>query len=339
MTARDRAADGAFVYAVRTTGIYCRPSCGARLPRRENVEFHASAAAARQAGFRPCRRCRPDQPPSLPAAELAILGLCRAIDEAGGPAAVRAVARRAGMSAFHLQRRFKALTGLTPTAYANGRRVERLRRALRRETSVTAAVYGAGYDSAATAYRQAGRWLGMTPAAYRAGGAEVRMAFVTRPCSLGWLLVAATERGVCCVLLGDDPGTLIAELARRFPRAARAEGGSGMEQLVATVLGLVENPAAPAVLPLDVRGTVFQLRVWQSLMAIPAGQTISYAQLAAAVGVPNGARAVARACASNHVAVAIPCHRVVRGDGDLSGYRWGVARKRALLERERAGKP
>ncbi len=262
--------------------------------------------------------------------------VCRLIDEAEQPPSLAALAGAVGLSRFYLQRRFKAVTGLTPNAYASARRAERLRRALRSSGSVTDAVYDAGYGSAAAAHRDAGRWLGMPPSTYRAGGAGAAIGYVVEGSSLGRVLVAATARGVCAILLGDDPAQLIAELARRFPRASRTPGGAEMADLVAAVLRLVEDPTRPAPLPLDLQGTAFQLRVWEALARIPPGRTVSYAELAAAVGAPSAARAVARACATNHLAVAIPCHRVVRGDGGLSGYRWGIDRKRALLARERA---
>jgi AraC family transcriptional regulator of adaptative response/methylated-DNA-[protein]-cysteine methyltransferase len=332
---RDPTADGRFVYAVRTTGVYCRPSCAARRPRPQNVVFHASPEAAERAGFRACRRCRPDEARAAADREAAAVArICRLIERAEEPPSLEALAERAGLSRFHLLRRFKALTGVTPKAYAFARRAERLRGTLRSGRSVTDALFEAGFGSAAAGYWQADRWLGMTPTAYRAGGAGAAIRFVVGRSSLGRVLVAATERGVCAVLLGDDAGALAADLARRFPRAARAPGGPEMAAVVAAVVRLVEEPAAPARLPLDLRGTAFQLRVWEALTRIPAGRTVSYAELAAAVGAPRGARAVARACAGNPVAVLVPCHRVIRGDGDLSGYRWGIARKRALLARE-----
>lgn len=340
VAARDPTADGAFVFAVRTTGIYCRPSCGARRPRLENVTFHTTPADAERAGFRACRRCHPDRDATPHPDARRIAGLCRLIEGRDGSPSLQELARRAGMSRFHFQRRFKALTGMTPKTYAAGCRAERLQGALRSSRSVTEAIYSAGYGSSAAFYQQADRWLGMTPSAVRAGGAGVAIRFVMERSSLGMVLVAATERGICAVALGDDAEGLTQELAHRFPRASRELGGPDMQALVAAVLRLIENPAADAAaLPLDIRGTAFQVRVWAALTRIPAGRTVSYAQLAAAVGSPNGARAVAAACASNHLAVVIPCHRVVRGDGALSGYRWGVARKRALLERERATKP
>ncbi len=332
---RDRAADGRFVYAVRTIGVYCRPSCAARRPRPENVLFHATAEAAERAGFRPCQRCRPAEARPADAEAAVISRLCRLIDEADQPPSLGALAGEVGLSRFHLQRRFKAVTGLTPSAYASARRAERLRGTLRSSGSVTDAVYDAGYGSPAAAYRDADRWLGMTPTAYRAGGAGAAIRYVVERSSLGRVLIGATARGVCAILLGDDADSLIAELGRRFPRASRVPGGADMGELVAAVVRLVEDPTRPARLPLDLQGTAFQLRVWSALARIPPGRTVSYAELAAAVGAPSAARAVARACATNHVAVAIPCHRVIRGDGGLSGYRWGIERKRALLARER----
>ncbi|MES1164454.1 MAG: bifunctional DNA-binding transcriptional regulator/O6-methylguanine-DNA methyltransferase Ada, partial [Verrucomicrobiota bacterium] len=303
---RERVADDQFVYAVRTTGIYCRPSCGSRLPRPQNVVFFATGDAARRAGFRACRRCRPDSKAGSGDSVASIATLCRVIDASEEPPALQALAAQAGVSPFHLHRRFKAVVGVTPRAYVAGRRAERVRGALRSTASVTEAIYAAGYGSPAAFYRAADGALGMTPAAYRAGGAGATIRFVTAGASLGSVLVAATERGVCSILIGDDAGALIDELGRRFPRATRDPGGAEMESLVAAVLRLIEDPVGgAAALPLDIHGTAFQLRVWEALRKIPAGQTVSYAQLAAAVGSPRGARAVAAACASNHLAVVI----------------------------------
>lgn len=329
---RDPEADGEFLYGVRTTGVFCRPSCPARRPRPENVTFFASADSARQAGFRACQRCRPDRPAD-PAAEVA--RLCRLLDTADEAPGLAALARSAGLSPFQLHRRFQAALGLSPKAFAAGRRADRFRRALRSGRSVTEAIYDAGFGSSAAVYRQADRLLGMTPSAFRAGGQAATLHVATSPCSLGTVLVAVTERGVCAILLGDDAAALERSLAQQFPRAARVPATGAMAAVVGRVVALVEDPARPVRLPLDLRGTAFQLRVWEALTRIPAGRTMSYAELAAAVGAPSAARAVARACATNHLAVAIPCHRVIRGDGDLSGYRWGIERKRALLARER----
>lgn len=330
---RNREADGSFFYAVRTTGVYCRPSCGARQPRPENVTFYASAAAAALAGFRPCKRCRPDAPADEAADRIA--RVCRFIEASEELPSLEALAAQAGLSRFHLHRSFKAVTGLTPRAYAAGHRARRLQTALRTGASVTDALYETGFGSAAAFYRSTDRALGMTPRAYRAGGPAATIRYAVGESSLGRVLIAATERGVCAILLGSDAAELERELGQRFPRAARLPGGDDMAALVQSALALVENPAASARLPLDLQGTAFQLRVWEALTRIPAGQTTTYSALAAAIGAPTAARAVARACATNHVAVAVPCHRVIRGDGGLSGYRWGVERKRALLDRER----
>jgi len=264
-----------------------------------------------------------------------VADLCRRIDDDPSRSTLETLSREAKLSRFHLHRAFKSVTGVTPKTYAAARRAQRLRDALRAGGTVTEAIYEAGYGSAAASYRQTDRWLGMAPGAYRAGGAGASIRFVVAACDLGRALVAATERGVCAILLGDDEDRLVEELAGRFPRASRVPGGAEMADLVTAVVRLVEVPTRPVRLPLDVRGTAFQLRVWEALTRIPAGRTMSYAELAAAVGAPSAARAVARACATNHLAVAIPCHRVIRGDGDLSGYRWGIERKRALLARER----
>jgi AraC family transcriptional regulator of adaptative response/methylated-DNA-[protein]-cysteine methyltransferase len=334
IVARDGQADGAFVYSVRTTGVYCRPSCAARSPRPENVAFHASAADARRAGFRACLRCRPDDEASATRQAEMVAALCRYIETADDEPSLDQLAQRAGLSSSHLHRTFKAVTGLTPKAFAQAHRARRMRAALASADTVTDAIYGAGYNSGGRFYAQADRVLGMTPTTYRAGGAETEIRFAVGECSLGAILVAASTRGVCAILIGDDPDALARELQDRFPTAALVGGDAAFERLVAQVVGLVEAPARGLDLPLDVRGTAFQQRVWQALRDIPVGQTSSYADIADRIGAPNSVRAVAQACAANALAVAIPCHRVVRRDGGLSGYRWGVERKRALLQRE-----
>lgn len=332
--ARDRTADGKFFYSVKTTGVYCRPSCAARAARPENVRFHPTAADAERAGFRPCKRCKPDQPPLAEQHAARVAELCRIIENAARPPALAALARHAGMSAYHLHRVFKAVTGLTPGAYAAAHRGRRVRAALARSATVTEAIYGAGYGSSGRFYEKSNALLGMTPTSYRAGGANTQIRFAIGQCSLGAILVAASARGVCAILMGDDPDALARDLQDRFPRAELIGGDAGFERLVAKVVGFVEAPALGLALPLDVRGTAFQQRVWQALRRIPAGKTVSYGELARRIGAPQAARAVASACAANALAVAIPCHRVVRNDGGLSGYRWGVERKRALLKRE-----
>lgn len=333
--ARDAKADGTFLYAVKTTGIYCRPSCGARRPRPDHVVFFDSRSDADRAGFRPCRRCTPDQPSLAEKHAATVAELCRFIDASEEIPTLDALARRAGMSRFHLHRSFKALTGLTPRAYAEAQRAKRIRSELSSRSSVTEAIYGAGYGSNGRFYEKSDRLLGMTPTRYRAGGEGMTIRFAIGDSSLGAILVAATERGVCAILLGDDPEELVHDLERRFPRAELIGADPDFDALVAKVVGLIEHPNIGASLPLDIRGTAFQQRVWQALQKIPPGSTATYTEIAKRIGAPEAARAVAGACAANPLAVAVPCHRVVRTDGGLSGYRWGVERKRALLEREK----
>ncbi len=332
--ARDPDADAAFVYAVKTTGVYCRPSSPTRLPRPQNVEFFADAAAAEAAGYRPSRR------PALAAGERAARNAaiaaraCRTIAAAEEFPRLRALARDAGLSPYHFHRIFKAVTGLTPRAYAAAERARRMRAALPASRSVTDALYAAGYQSNSRFYAQADHALGMSPRRFRRGGEATDIYFAVAQCSLGAMLVAQSAKGVCAILLGDTPEALVHDLQERFAQANLIGADARFEQQVAQVVGFIEAPQRSLGLPLDVRGTAFQLRVWQALRAIPAGTTLSYAELAQRIGAPTAARAVARACAANHLAVAIPCHRVVRTDGALSGYRWGIERKRELLRRE-----
>lgn len=332
--ARDPKADGKFYYSVRTTGVYCRPSCAARLARPENVRFFATCRDAEQAGFRPCKRCTPNQisPDEKNAAK--ILEVCRLIEQAEEVPGLQQLATYTGLSPYHFHRLFKATTGLTPKGYAAAHRAERLRRKLVRSNTVTEAIYDSGYNSNGRFYETANEMLGMTPTSYRAGGENTDIRFAVGECSFGSILVARSARGVCAIFLGDDPDQLARELQIRFPRANLIGGDPKFEQLVSQVVGFVEVPRSGLNLPLDVRGTAFQQRVWKALRNIPAGSTASYAEIAKRIGSPKSARAVARACGANVLAVAIPCHRVVRQDGALSGYRWGVERKRALLNRE-----
>jgi AraC family transcriptional regulator, regulatory protein of adaptative response / methylated-DNA-[protein]-cysteine methyltransferase len=333
---RDRAADGTFVYSVRTTGVYCRPSCAARLPRRENVAFHKSCAEAERAGFRPCKRCRPNEPALAEAHATAVARACRLIEEAEEVPSLDALAQSAGMSRFHFHRVFKAATGVTPKAYAAGHRGKRVREELAARDTVTEAIYGAGFNSNGRFYAAASGLLGMTPTQFRAGGNGHVIRFAVGECSLGAILVAATDKGVCAIEFDDDPEALVRGLQDGFPNARLVGGDEKFEQLVAKVVGFVEAPARGLDLPLDIRGTAFQQRVWNAIRDIPAGSTASYREIAKRIEAPKAVRAVAQACASNSIAVAIPCHRVVRTDGSTSGYRWGVARKRALLAREKA---
>lgn len=331
---RDSAAEGTFVYAVKTTGVYCRPTCPSRLAKPENVAFYNSSAEAARDGFRPCKRCQPDQHPVATRQATKIAELCRFIERAGQTPTLNELAQQSGMSAYYLHRVFKAITGLTPKAYAAAHRAQRIRRELMRNASVTAAIFDAGYNSSGGFYGESAQVLGMTPGEYRAGGANVEIRFAIGICSLGNILVARSVRGVCAILLGDDPAILVHDLQDRFPVAHLMGADAGFEQLVSKVLDFIEAPKLGLDLPLDIRGTAFQQRVWQALREIPAGQTASYTDIARRIGAPKAARAVAGACAANPLAVAIPCHRVVRSDGGLSGYRWGVERKRALLKRE-----
>ena len=334
--------DADFYYSVRTTGVYCRPSCAARRPRRENVAFHATTADAEQAGFRPCRRCRPDEAPAAERRAATIAAACRAIEaaaEEGGPQPTADdLAAAAGMTRSHFHRSFKAVTGLTPKAYAVEVRSRRVRDALANTTgrTVTDAIYDSGFNSNGRFYATSSATLGMTPTTYRAGGRGLTIHFGVGGCSLGSVLVAASDAGVCAIFLGDDPDALVHELEDRFPGATLTGGDTDFERWMSAVVALVDDPRTGLDLPLDVRGTAFQQRVWQALRAIPAGSTATYSEIAAAIGAPTAVRAVAAACAANKLAVAIPCHRVVRTDGSLSGYRWGVDRKRALLDRETA---
>jgi AraC family transcriptional regulator of adaptative response/methylated-DNA-[protein]-cysteine methyltransferase len=336
--ARDARADGSFVYGVKTTGVFCRPSASARLPRRENVEFFASAQVAEAAGYRPSRRVAADRSALAAQRATLIAQACRRIEAAELPPSLNVLAAQADMSPFHFHRVFKAETGLTPKAYASAFRARRLREELSAsETSVTQAIYGAGFNSNSRFYAASQELLGMHARDYRAGGPNMRIRFAVGQCALGAILVAQSQRGLCAILLGDDADQLVRDLQDQFPKAQLLGGDAGFEQLVAQVVGFVEAPALGLNLPLDVQGTAFQERVWQALREIPPGATVSYAEVAARIGQPKAVRAVAQACGANRLAVAIPCHRVVRHSGELSGYRWGVERKRALLLREAAG--
>ena len=334
VVARDHRADGTFYYSVATTGVYCRPSCGSRLPNPRNVRFHETTADAARAGFRPCRRCRPEQPSLIQVHAARVADVCRVIETAEKPPTLAALAKRAGLSPYHFHRVFKATTGVTPKAYAAAHRARRVRDELTGGRTVTEAIYDAGFNSSSRFYETSVQFLGMTPTDYRAGGAAAEIRFAVGQCSLGSVLVAQSAKGVCAILLGDDPDALVRDLQDRFPRATLLGGDVAFERTVAKVIGLVENPALGFDLPLDVRGTAFQQRVWAALRQIPVGSTASYAEIASRIGAPNSVRAVGKACGANTLAVAIPCHRVVRTDGALSGYRWGVQRKKKLLARE-----
>jgi AraC family transcriptional regulator, regulatory protein of adaptative response / methylated-DNA-[protein]-cysteine methyltransferase len=335
IVARDRTADGSFFFSVASTGVYCRPSCPARRPKVENVGFHASAKAAEAAGFRACKRCRPDRPEVWQQNAQIISEICRLIETAEEMPNLDALARKAGFSPYHFHRVFKAATGVTPRNYALAHRARRLREELANGASVTAAIHGAGYGSASRFYENSDRVLGMRPTEYRSGGINTEIRYAVGDSSLGKILVARTDRGVCAIFLDDDSDTMIGELNRRFPKARIVAGGAEFEDILAKIVAFAEMPQTGIDLPLDLQGTAFQQRVWNALRDIPAGETRTYGEIARKIGVPDAVRAVGTACGANHVSLAVPCHRVIGASGALTGYRWGVARKKTLLERER----
>jgi AraC family transcriptional regulator, regulatory protein of adaptative response / methylated-DNA-[protein]-cysteine methyltransferase len=334
VSARDKIADGVFWYSVATTGVYCRPSCPSRQANPKNVRFHDTIAAAEAAGFRPCRRCNPKGLSTHAENAALVAKTCRLIDEAENEPRLAELANSVELSESYFHRVFKTITGVTPKAYAVARRAARVREELGRTNTVTQAIYGAGFNSSGRFYEKASDVLGMTPSNYRAGGAREQLRFAVGQCSLGAILVAFSAKGVAAILIGNDPDALIRDLQDRFPKAQLIGGDAAFEALVAQVVGFVEAPHIGLDLPLDVRGTAFQQRVWQALRDIPPGATATYTEIATRIGAPGAVRAVAGACAANALAVAIPCHRVIRHDGALSGYRWGVERKRDLLTRE-----
>jgi AraC family transcriptional regulator of adaptative response/methylated-DNA-[protein]-cysteine methyltransferase len=333
---RDPASDGKLFFAVRTTGVYCRPSCASRPAKRENVAFFKTAAEAEKAGYRACKRCRPDKFGAPDPQIEAVKRACAEIESAEEAPKLADLALSAGLSPYHFHRVFKTITGVTPKAYAAQTRARRAADKLRTTDTVTQAIYDAGFNSSSRFYESTAARLGMTPSAVKRGGAGAVIRFAVGQASLGAVLVAATKKGVCAILLGDDPEALVRQLQDRFPRAELVGGDPAFERTVAEVVGLVEAPGQRLDLPLDIRGTAFQQQVWAALRAIPPGKTATYKEIARAIGQPKAVRAVAQACAANLLAVAIPCHRVVRTDGDLSGYRWGVERKRELIAREAA---
>jgi len=333
---RDREADGRFVYAVRSTGVYCRPSCPSRRPTRSAVDFFAGGTEARAAGYRACKRCRPDEP----AADQWIDRIRRAcvyLSNVDGHPSLETLARRVGGSPYHLQRNFKRIVGMSPREYADARRLDKVKRSLRRGGDVTSALLDAGFSSPSRFYERGGHKLGMSPSSYRKGGAGATIAYGTRATPIGVLMLAATARGVCAIALGDTAASLRRALAEEFPLAALTPAGPALEPWLTRAVEHVSGWSPRLDLPLDVRATAFQWQVWRALAAIPRGQTRSYAQVAEAIGRPSAVRAVARACATNPVALAIPCHRVVPTAGGVGGYRWGKKRKTALLDREAAG--
>jgi AraC family transcriptional regulator of adaptative response/methylated-DNA-[protein]-cysteine methyltransferase len=328
---RDARQDGHFVFAVRTTGVYCIPSCPSRRPRRDSVEFFASPQAAERAGYRACLRCKPTQ-----VSEQAqhVLRARQLLDNAEALLTLRELSRQVGVSAFHLQRLFKRATGLSPRESQAARRTREVKGRLRNGADVTTSLYDAGYGSPSRLYEETDAQFGMTPANYRSGGAGQHVAFTTADSPLGMLLIAATERGLCSVRFGNTPAQLEDELRDEFHAAAIVRDDLRLRKFVESILAAINDGSSAIELPLDIKATAFQRRVWDALRRIPAGQTRSYADVAVQIGDPKAVRAVARACAGNPVAIAIPCHRVVRKNGDLAGYRWGAERKQTLLRRE-----
>jgi AraC family transcriptional regulator of adaptative response/methylated-DNA-[protein]-cysteine methyltransferase len=331
---RDKEADGAFFYGVRTTGVYCRPSCPSRPALRKNIFFYETCSDAEIAGYRPCKKCRPDESARPDPHTEVIAAACRMIESSVESLTLSALADAAGLSRYHFHRLFKKITGITPRAYGVAKRVDRFRDGLGVTPTVTQAIYNSGFNTSSRLYEQSDGLLGMTPSVYRKGGPGQLISFAVGDCSLGAVLVAATAKGISSIEFGTDADQLVKELQDRFPKALLHGGDAMFEAWVANVIGAVESPTQNLELPLDIRGTAFQQRVWLALRRIPFGQTASYADIAAMIGAPTAVRAVAGACAANKIAVAIPCHRVIRVDGNLSGYRWGVERKAKLLERE-----
>jgi AraC family transcriptional regulator of adaptative response/methylated-DNA-[protein]-cysteine methyltransferase len=331
--ARDASFEGQFYIAVKTTGIYCRPGCPARLPKRANVRFFDTRDEAERAGFRPCKRCKPDRPSrELHAGKIA--QACRLIETADEAPKLDDLAAAVGLSPYHFHRMFKQALGLTPKAYATAHRAKRVREGLGKGGTVTEAIYGAGFNSNGRFYANSWEMLGMTPSDFRSGASGQTIRYAIAKSSLGLTLVAASEKGVCAIFFGDEPEGLRKDLQATFPRAEIVSADKSFEKLTAKVLAVVDDPAKDLDLPLDMRGTAFQHRVWEALRRIPAGTTASYAEIARKIGKPKAVRAVARACATNRIAVAIPCHRVIGSNGSLTGYRGGIERKRALLAKE-----
>jgi len=336
IVARDKTADGHIWYSVSTTGIYCRASCPSRVANPKNVQIYDSLESAQATGFRPCRRCKPDSA-SVEAENAALVAkACRLLEQSEEEPSLEALAEAIGRSPGYFHRLFKATTGLTPKGYAAAYRAKKVRQGLASGNTVTEAIYEAGFNSSGRFYEKSADMLGMTPSKYRAGAANEEIRFAVGQTSLGAILVASSEKGVAAILLGDDPDALVRNLQDRFSKANLIGADREYEALIAQVIGFVEMPRRGLNLPLDVRGTAFQQRVWQALQEIPVGKTASYAEVARRIGSPASVRAVASACASNNLAVAVPCHRVVRKDGSISGYAWGIERKLTLLEREQA---
>jgi AraC family transcriptional regulator of adaptative response/methylated-DNA-[protein]-cysteine methyltransferase len=336
---KDPTADGCFVYAVSTTGVYCRPNCAAKLAKRAHVLFFQSAKDAEHAGFRACKRCRPNSqsPRQQEAARMA--KACEILERQDEEISISRLAVQTGMALPQFSHRFKAVIGVSPKQYATSQRAKRIRARLRQSSTITHAIYEAGYNSSARFYDTSQTFLGMKPSTYKRGGAGELIRYSVSKCPLGYLLVAATDKGVCSIILGDVPEPMVQDLQSQFPKANLERGGKVFSEWIKQVVRFINEPAKGLGLPLDVRGTAFQQRVWTALSKIPIGTTKSYTQIASEIGAPKSIRAVARAIASNRLALAIPCHRVIRASGDLCGFRWGVKRKQKLLESEKVKIP
>ena len=336
LCAHDASQDGQWFYSVKTTGVYCRPACASRLPLRKNVAFFETTEAAEAAGFRPCKRCRPNDSSQADRHIAAVERACALIRRSDALPSLDELADAAGISRYHFHRVFKQITGATPREWGKAYRLGRFADRLDAGEKVTEAVYASGFGASSRAYEAAPLGLGMTPAARRAGGRGETIRFTTVRTALGWALVAATARGICMTALGDDKAPLEADLRRRFPAALIWPADEQLKRWAERIVTFVTDPGEQPDLPLDIRGTAFQARVWRALQKVPPGKTATYTEIAEALGQPKAVRAVAAACAANKLALLVPCHRIVRRDGDLAGYRWGVERKRALLAAEGA---
>lgn len=336
--ARDPRADGRFVYAVKTTGIFCRPSCSSKLPKRENVEYFGSGEEALAAGYRPCKKCRPTGKTVKEEIEHKVVQACRIIERSRTIPQLPDLAKEVGLSPFHFHRLFKQVVGVTPKQFATHHRAKRFRTSLQSSNSITEALFDAGYSSSSGAYNRSQDRLSMQPKEYRAGGQGIDIRYGIAECPLGWVIVAATDRGICAIEFGDDPEKLPELMHSRFPQAAVSAAGPGFTRLIEEVVHFINTPWSNFTLPLDIQGTAFQQQVWDILRQIEPGETMSYTEVAEKIGNPKAVRAVAAACGQNTLAVVIPCHRVITKDGRVSGYRWGVERKKMLLENEKKQK-
>lgn len=336
---RDTEARDAFVYAVTTTGIYCRPSCSSRRPNRKNVRFFNTGADAESAGFRACKKCKPEDSDNCSRIDDRILRACRIIDNSDQSPTLEQLGKAVGLSPFHFQKLFKSALGITPKEYAASRRMHRMKDNLKQGASVTDAIFDAGFGSNSRLYEHADRELGMTPTAYQNGAQGMVIQYALGRSFLGPVIVAATDKGICAIEFGPSPQALVDQLRQRFPKADIKKGREGFNRLVQTVTAFIESPSQGLNLPLDIQGTAFQRRVWKALQNIPAGTTATYSDLAEQIGQPKAVRAVANACAANKIAVAVPCHRVIRRDGNLGGYKWGLDRKQELLKKESVKAP